>query len=62
MEEAIKNAIEKALFVLKMMLPEFLQKQKVDDLHREISRKQSQNVQLETQGSGMVRAPSIKKR
>jgi len=31
-----------------MMIPETYKKQKAEDLHLEFSRKQSQNIQLET--------------
>lgn len=60
--ETIKDSIDKARFLLKMMIPEAFAKQKSEDLQREMSRKLSQNIQLESKGSGLVRAPSIKKR
>ena len=37
--EAVADAIKKAKFVLKMMIPEAYQKQKTEDLQREVSRK-----------------------
>ena len=59
MAAAITDSIKKAHFLLKMMIPEAYQKQKSEDLQKEISRKQSQNIQSEA--GGLSRAPSIKK-
>lgn len=62
MAEAVADAVAKAKFVLKMMIPEAYQAQKTEELQRALSRRRSQNVERESQGSGLVRAPSIKKR
>ena len=61
MGEMITDSILKAKLALKMSIPEAYQKQKSEELQREMSRKQSQNIQKESQGSGLTRAPSIKK-
>ena len=50
---SIENAVGKAQFVLKMSIPEAYSKQKTEDLQRELSRKQSENILLESQGSGL---------
>ena len=49
----IESAVGKAQFVLKMSIPEAYSKQKTEDLQRELSRKQSENILLESQGSGL---------
>lgn len=49
----IESAVGKAQFVLKMSIPEVYSKQKTEDLQRELSRKQSENILLESQGSGL---------
>ena len=62
MAETIENAIKKAGFLLKLMIPEAYLNEKTEELQRQLSRKQSQNIQQQSQGVGLVRAPSIKKR
>ena len=62
MADAIESAIKKCKLVLKMRLPDAYKQEATEDLQRELSRKLSQNIKLENQGSGLARVPSIKKR
>ena len=44
MAETIENAIKKAGFLLKLMIPEAYLNEKTEELQRQLSRKQSQNI------------------
>ena len=61
MQEAIEDSIQKARFLLKMMIPDSYKKEQAEELQKELSRRQSENVQLETKGSGMTHVMNIKK-
>ena len=53
--------MKKAKLLLKMIIPEAYKKERADDAQRELSRKLSEDIRLETRGSGITSIPSIKK-